>query len=139
MEEWKIIDDTQGRYEVSTLGRIRSVKREVLYADGRRYNYPSKILSPRSDFYGYKIFNIRNHGKQQVFKVHRLVALAFLPNPENKKEVNHLNGNKTDNRVTNLEWVTSSQNKLHAIQMGLSHPERNLTWYTKKVKFNKQP
>lgn len=125
-EKWKTIPDTQKRYEVSNFGRVRSVERMIIYSTGRKHYHYSKYIKLRFDAYGYLMFNIRNKGKQQCFKVHRLVALLFIPNKYGKKEVNHKDGDKTNNRVDNLEWVTSSENKKHAIRLGLSDPVKNL-------------
>ena len=125
-EIWKVIPDTQERYEISSFGRVRSIERTIKYSDGRIYKYPSKILHLTTDAYGYHTFQIRNHGKHCYYKVHRVVATVFIPNPLIKREVNHKNGLKTDNRVANLEWVTSSENKVHAIKNHLSEPTKNL-------------
>ena len=110
-EFWKIIeypDVRNNTYEVSTFGRIRNVN-------------TGKILKDQSDKSGYRIIwlsmNQINTGK--TFKVHRLVAHAFIYNPMNKPEVNHINGDKSDNHISNLEWVTSSENQIHAVRLGL--------------------
>lgn len=125
-ESWRIIEDTQGRYEVSNRGRIRSTNRTIVYKDGRVFHYKQKIRKLYEDKDGYLMCGIRNKGKREVIKVHRAVAAAFIENPEYKKEVNHINGVKTDNRVDNLEWVTSSENKVHACKLGLSDPAKNV-------------
>ena len=125
-EEWKTISDTQGRYEVSSLGRVRSTDRVVRYSNGRVYSYKSKMLKPCRDKDGYLLIGIRNKNRRQTIKVHRAVAKAFICNPHNKREVNHINGIKTDNRKENLEWVSSSENKTHAFKIGLTDPAKNV-------------
>lgn len=78
-----------------------------------------KILKPMNHSAGYLAICLYENKKPKRFLIHRLVANAFLPNPENKKEVNHINGNKKDNRLENLEWCTSSENRLHSYKHGL--------------------
>lgn len=100
-------------YEIYENGNIRSLK-------------SNKILKPRLDSKGnYLILGLYKDGKQYTKYVHRLVAENFIPNPQNKMEVNHINGNKTDNRVENLEWATRSENVKHAIITGLNPIRRN--------------
>lgn len=111
-EEWrnasiKIID-CDGKYQISSLGRARSFKAGKV-----------KILSPVYDGKGYAYVGIHKDGEQKKIHIHVLVALAFIPNPENKPFVNHINGIKSDNRVENLEWVTPSENVQHALKTGL--------------------
>lgn len=106
MEIWKeFIPD----YEVSTLGRVRSFKSKE-----------PRILKPQAERNGYLRVTIRINGKDKMFSIHRLVARTFIPKPEGKRIVNHINGIKTDNRVENLEWVTYSENLLHAYHTGLN-------------------
>ena len=108
IEEWKIPKEF-GKYEVSNDGKVRKVttKRELKA-------FPDKD--------GYLKFGVRKNGKRVFIGAHRLVAMAFIPNPEGKSQVNHKNGVKWDNRVNNLEWVTSSENRLHAYKTGLQVP-----------------
>lgn len=107
-EIWKDIEGYEGKYQISNLGRIRSVKTQY------------KILKP--DLYnGRGYANITLIKDDEKFKtvIHRLVAKAFIPNPKDKPIVNHINGNKLDNRADNLEWCTESENAEHAYKTGL--------------------
>lgn len=102
-EIWKCIDGFP-LYDVSNLGRIRS-----------RYFNKVKILKQDTDKDGYKQLNLFKNGTSCKVKVHRIVAYTFLIKDENKKLINHKNGIKDDNRVSNLEWVTESENVLHSM------------------------
>lgn len=110
MEIWRPAIDTNYRYEVSNLGNVRNLKSE-------------RILKPVSNACGY--LSVRVHlgdrFKTRSFLIHRLVAIAFIPNPEWKTEVNHIDGNKRNNRVENLEWCTKSENEKHAHKTGLKN------------------
>ena len=110
-EVWKPIEGWEGRYEVSNMGKVRSLN---YHMTGK-----TKELSPITSGKGYLMIGLCRDCKMKWAKVHRLVASAFLPNPENKPQVNHKNGVKTDNRADNLEWVTDSENLRHAYNMGL--------------------
>ena len=104
-EIWKDIFGYEELYQISNLGRVKSIRKSKILAYKRNKNiYVNVILTNRNK-------------TQKNVKIHRLVAEAFIPNPENKPEVNHINGIKTDNRVENLEWVTASENIQHAIKM----------------------
>lgn len=110
-ERWKQISGFEGYYEVSTMGRVRSMKRVVDYSDGRpNRNLSSRIVKDTFDKDGYKTIHLNKGGEQFSFKVHRLVASAFIPNPKNLTDVNHKNEVKDDNRVSNLEWCTHEYN-----------------------------
>lgn len=98
--EWRIIEE-QPKYEVNNLGQVRHIIRK-------------QILKPRLNKGGYNYFCVCNNGKRINYAVHRAVAIAFIPNPDNKTEINHINSIRDDNRLENLEWVTSSENKHHA-------------------------
>lgn len=127
MEEiWKTIDGHEGIFEYSSLGRIKSVGRWVHCI---RYNKPysrfepEKILKPKNDK-GYLRIGLCINGRRIFRPVHRLIAMAFIPNPQNKPTVNHKSGIKTDNRVENLEWATISENTQHSFDNGLQLPRR---------------
>jgi exopolyphosphatase/pppGpp-phosphohydrolase len=79
-----------------------------------------KFLKPMRHNYGYRYVSLCKDGKRSNFLIHRLVAIAFIPNPENKRTVNHKNGDKTDNSLNNLEWNTYSENHIHAHKNGLN-------------------
>ena len=119
MEEiWKDIEGYEGYYQVSNLGNVKSLSR---YKQGVKGTYISKdiILKPFKNKGGYCLVKLCNNSIEKSFQVHRLVAIAFLENNENKEQVNHKNGIKEDNTLINLEWNTRSENTSHAINTGL--------------------
>lgn len=119
MERWKTISDTDGRYQVSDEGRVRRVlttSKAIAKYGNYRYLKLVKHKGNRTDY-----FDIALGGKRREL-VHRLVAQAFIPNPNNYPQVNHINGDGKDNRVCNLEWCTNRQNALHAKENGWTNP-----------------
>ena len=108
-EEWRPIKNYEGLYEVSNLGRIKSLNKIIIDSKGREHKFKEKIMNLQYDRYGYLYVSLNKSGKKK-FKVHRLVAEAFIPNPDNKGYVDHINTVKDDNRVENLRWVTSKEN-----------------------------
>lgn len=117
MEEiWKVVKGYEGRYQVSNLGNVKSLSRMVNSGNGVKSKLINEIiLKPNITIHGYKIATLWIDGVSGHYSVHRLVATTFIPNPENKPMVNHINCIKTDNRVENLEWVTRQENVTHAV------------------------
>lgn len=120
-ETWKDIKGYEGLYQVSNLGRVKGLKR-------------NKILKPGKDKDGYLYVTLYNMYKLKGQKVHRLVAQTFILNPENKPQVNHIDGNKQNNIVNNLEWCTRLENIEHAWKTGLMKVHYGRAKQCKKAK-----
>jgi len=119
IEIWKTLPEIKGFYEVSNLGRVKSLARVI----DRKHGYPlpikEKIMTNCLDKKGYARMRLSVNKIGMTIKVHRLVARAFIVNKHNKKQVNHKNGIKTDNNVNNLEWATNRENHIHAVDNNL--------------------
>lgn len=110
MEIWKDVPGYEGRYQVSSIGRVKR-----FFWRGKPCPKRKQVLNPKKQMHcGYYYVGLNDGKCIRYFGVHRLVALAFIPNPEGKPEPNHINHNGSDNRVENLEWVTRSENILHS-------------------------
>jgi hypothetical protein len=101
MEEWRDISGYEGLYQVSNTGRVKSLRNNIIRKLGKFIN-------------GYLFAGLKVNGEQHNKAIHRLVAEEFLPNPDKKREVNHKDGNKQNNNLENLEWVTRQENIAHA-------------------------
>lgn len=135
MEEWRDIPGHEDRYQVSSLGRARSLDRDVTYKDGRVGRFKGKVLSESRGTYGYRQIDLgRPHGRMHV---HRAVAAAFLGDkPPGAECVNHRDGDRYNNSADNLEWATYAENNRHARDAGLQnqHGENcNLTKYSDQL------
>ena len=126
MEEWRVIG-CNPNYVVSNLGEVMRVTK------GQR-TYPGKILKPKIQTKGYLEVLLSNKGKQKGHRIHTLVLEAFVSKRPEGMECNHKDGNKKNNCSTNLEWVTSSENKKHAFAIGLRIPLRGERCHTSKLK-----
>lgn len=117
---WKPVIGYEGLYEVSDTGKIRSVDRyiktDILHVKSRLIK--GKTLFQNAKRNGYKTVDLCKNGKVKTTLVHRIVADAFLPNPNGLRFVNHIDSNRGNNNVNNLEWVTSSENRMHGINNG---------------------
>ena len=114
-EIWMPVQGYEGIYDVSNLGRVRSLTRVVSiysYLTNTMFErtIESRIKSIHHDKYGYGMVNLKKNGEHRTEKVHRLVAKAFIPNPQNKPCVDHINGVRDDNRVENLRWLSLADN-----------------------------
>lgn len=135
MEEWRPIKDYEGLYEVSNMGRVRSLDREIINCNGKKIHLKGKILKLQLNNSGYLFVGLNKYNKKH-FYVHILVAKSFIPNLENKQFIDHINTNKTDNRAENLRWVTREENmnnpltkkKMSEINSGENNP-----MYGKKI------
>lgn len=118
MEVWKDIAGYEGLYQVSNLGRIKSIGRHTRNRYGLMWK-PGRVLNAAKDNKGYLTVVLCDNKKRHTFKVHKIVATTFILNPERKPQVNHIDGNKQNNRVDNLEWCSQSENMSHAWETGL--------------------
>lgn len=121
-EIWKPIEGYEGLYEISTWGRVKSLERNVMTAVGTLYKRPERILKP-SLSRGYPVVTLSHDMVQKTFLVHRLVAMAFIPNPHGYPMINHKDEDKTNNYVENLEWCDAKYN----VNYGTANERRSYT------------
>ena len=112
-DDWKAVLGYEGLYVVNSCGVVKSLGRSLTRKDGRSYNREERVLTQHPDTKGYMKVHLCKDGKTKNAFVHRIVAQAFIPNPDNLPQVNHINEDKSDNRVENLEWVTCRENVNH--------------------------
>ncbi len=130
----KNVPNYEGLYVIDSLGNVVSLPK----IDGSRFVNRYKILKTKVNRSGYVEVSLCKEGKQKTFLLHRLIALAFIPNPENYPCVNHKNGIKTDNRIDNLEWCSHSFNTLHAYENNLSGFREFCNAGLKKINYNSE-
>lgn len=119
-EYWKNIKGYEELYQVSNNGYIKSLKR--ISWNGKGYHEKKEmILKIQFDGRKYPQVTLSINGKIKTFRIHNLVANAFIPNPLNKRTINHIDGNKSNNHISNLEWNTYSENNQHAYDTGLKN------------------
>jgi len=119
MEIFKDIQGYEGCYQVSNYGRVENLSRLVPGKLNSIREIAEKLLSPRYDGHHYYKVALHKDRARNNISIHRLVAVAFIPNPENKPFINHIDGNPLNNHADNLEWCTPSENVSHAFRIGL--------------------
>lgn len=131
-EIWKDIPGYEGKYQISNFGNVMSLH--------FRSSNKKKILKPiKKNNYGYLQVNLSKNGKHKITMIHRLVAKAFIPNPENKPVINHLDSNPSNNRADNLEWCTQQENIKYGYSYGNMVPSRPMLGRTGSKSPNSKP
>lgn len=131
MEKWKNIKNYEGFYQVSNCGKVKSLKRTVTAINGECRSFNERMLTLHKSKPTERHPVIRYHvelwkdNKRKVASIHRLVSEHFVPNPQGKPQVNHIDGDPSNNHYENLEWVTNSENMKHAYATGLTKPRNN--------------
>lgn len=115
VEIWKPVKDYEGHYEISSFGRVKSLPRMRKSRGGSFASLQGRMMKLKVNKYGYQTVHLLDHGKAIWPSVHRLVAEAFIPNPDGKLTVNHRDADKKNNFISNLEWATHSEQMIHAV------------------------
>ena len=116
-EIWKVYPDYPF-IQVSSLGRVRTTDRVVTCKNGKKQFVKGRVLKQYHDYYGYMYVQFYENGKRVTLKVHRMVAIAFIPNSDNLPQVNHIDCNRSNNVVSNLEWCTNQYNTAYREKYG---------------------
>lgn len=125
MEVWELIEGFGDKYYVSNFGNVKSDGGTITLRNGSKVKRKIQLLKQVISNWGYQRVTLQINGYRKHERVHRLVAKAFVSNPDNKEQVNHIDGNKLNNHYTNLEWVTNSENQDHAFKTGLKQFDEN--------------
>lgn len=133
-EIWSDINGYEGMYQVSNKGRIRGLDRIIVQRDGKKQNIRGKIIAIGIKNNGYYMGQICSNGKMVNFTVHRLMALAFIPKVDGKDFVNHIDGNRANNDINNLEWVSRSENCRHGFERAIKENRK----YNNQQRFTKE-
>lgn len=133
-EIWKPIKNYENLYEISNLGNVKSLDRVIISKNGVKKLIKGKINKLGLTHSGYVSVSLYKNSEQKIFRVHRLVAEAFIPNPNNLPQVNHIDENKENNNVDNLEWCSVSENGLRKTKKG----EKKILQYDNKGNFIKE-
>lgn len=123
-EVWKELSGFEGLYQISNMGRINALERKWKIRNGGIFTKKEKILKGVKQKTGYLFVCLYKDGVKYQFLIHRLVAMTFIDNIQNLPEVNHKNGIKTDNRASELEWSSKSENLKHAFKIGLKRAKK---------------
>lgn len=115
-EIWKDVKGYEGLYRLNNNGEVFSVDRYIVYSSGVKALHKGRRLKTDS-LRGYERVVLSKGGKAKRFQLHRLVAMNFIENPNNKEQVNHIDGNKKNNRLSNLEWCTAQENEIHSYRV----------------------
>ena len=131
MEEiWKDIAGYEGKYQVSNLGRVRSLDRMVRRKNGYILRCKGQLIEPTNHKSGYIYIGLTKDGKKNTLKLHRIVATAFIPNPDNLPHVNHKDENPKNNRADNLEWCNAEYNNSYGNHIERCKRHRAVEQYT---------
>lgn len=125
-EIWKNIEGYEGLYQVSSYGRVRSLDRMVTYSDGRKRLFKGSMLKNMLGTNGYLYIVLSKSSEEKKVHIHRLVAEAFIPNPNNLPQVNHKDEDKTNNLVENLEWCTQAYNNCFGTRLERQIEKRSM-------------
>jgi hypothetical protein len=122
MEEiWKDIKGFEGKYSISNFGNVKSLSRKASISNGNYRIMKEKVMKPQVTWNGYHAVVLNDGERHKMYKIHRLVAIHFIANNFNQNEINHIDGNKLNNHISNLEWSNRSKNIKHSYDNGLRH------------------